>query len=232
MERIGDIFQEGTKYIREQMSGHLIDLSSKPDLYKEYQANEKIALPAFKLPEKLAVVDAIQTRKSVREYAAKPVDKKAVSYLLWSCSGIVRQELGYQFRAAPSAGALYPIETYLVVNNVEELQEGIYHYGIRRHELELLKKGSFGSEVCKAALDQTMCAEAAVVFIWSAIFDRSKFKYGQRAYRYIYLDAGHIAENLALAAVSIGLGSCQIGALYVRFSHFSCGAEGVRYGFD
>jgi len=136
------------------------------------------------------------------------------SYLLWSCTGIVHQEHGYQFRAAPSAGALYPIETYLVVNNVEELQEGIYHYGIRRHELEVLKKGSFGKAVCRAGLDQVMCVEAAVVFIWSAIFDRSKFKYGQRAYRYIYLDAGHMAENLALAAVSIGMGSCQIGALY------------------
>lgn len=214
MEAVGDIFQQKTKYIRNQMSGHRIDLSSRPALYKQYPESEKITLPAFELSEKLALVDVIKKRKSIREFIDKPVSKEDLSYLLWSCTGIVRKEYGYQFRTAPSAGALYPIETYLVVNNVEELQEGIYHYDIRGHELEVLKKGSFGEAVCKAALDQVMCAEAAVVFIWSAIFDRSKFKYGQRAYRYIYLDAGHIAENLALAAVSIGLGSCQIGALY------------------
>ena len=203
MEEIGNIFQQKTKYIRNQMPEHAVDLSSRPALYKQYPDKEKMALPVFEPPDKLALVDLIKKRKSVREFADKPVSKELLSYLLWSCTGIVRQEHGYQFRTAPSAGALYPIETYLVVNNVEELQEGIYHYGIRSHELEVLNKGSFGKAVCRAGLDQVMCAEAAVVFIWSAIFDRSKFKYGQRAYRYIYLDAGHMAENLALAAVSV-----------------------------
>ena len=214
MEKIGDSFQQETKYVRNRMSGHSVDLSSRPALYKQYPESEKVALAVFEPSEKLALVDAIKKRKSIRDFDDKPVSKDILSYLLWSCTGIVRQEHGYQFRSAPSAGALYPIETYLVVNNVEELQEGMYHYGISGHELEVLKKGSFGEAVCRAGLDQVMCAESSVVFIWSAIFDRSKFKYGQRAYRYVYLDAGHIAENLALAAVSIGLGSCQIGALY------------------
>jgi SagB-type dehydrogenase family enzyme len=96
---------------------------------------------------------------------------------------------------------------------VEETVPGIYHYSIRNHFLELLKKGDLAVDVARAALDQRMCAEAAVVFIWTAIFQRSKWKYAQRAYRYVYLDAGHIAENLALAATSLSLGSCHIAAI-------------------
>lgn len=97
---------------------------------------------------------------------------------------------------------------------MENIIKGVYHYNIEFHHLEELKKGDFRTDITRAALDQSMCYQAAVVFIWSAIFNRSKCKYGQRAYRYIYLDAGHIAENLALSATSINLGTCQIAALY------------------
>ena len=106
------------------------------------------------------------------------------------------------------------IETYLVVNNVEEINPGVYHYNIQNHYLELLKEGDYAAETAQAALGQRMCADAPVVFIWTAVFQRMKWKYDQRAYRYVYLDAGHIVENLALTATSLGLGSCQIGALF------------------
>jgi SagB-type dehydrogenase family enzyme len=117
-------------------------------------------------------------------------------------------------RAAPSAGALYPIETYVVVNAVSGIEPGVYHYGPERHELDLIRVGDFGPEFARAALDQRMAARASVVFAWTAVFERSKWKYKQRAYRYVYLDAGHIAQNVALAAVALGLGSCQIAAIY------------------
>ncbi|MDI9644673.1 MAG: SagB/ThcOx family dehydrogenase, partial [Candidatus Verstraetearchaeota archaeon] len=94
------------------------------------------------------------------------------------------------------------------------IQSGLYHYAVRRHYLEEICLGELGAEVASAALDQSMCAEAAVVFLWSAVFARSKWKYRERAYRYIYLEAGHIAQNLALAAASLGLGSCQIAAFF------------------
>jgi SagB-type dehydrogenase family enzyme len=97
---------------------------------------------------------------------------------------------------------------------VEDVSEGVHHYSVKSHLLEELRPGDFRGEVASAALGQKMCLQAAAVFIWTAIFYRSKWKYEQRAYRYIYLDAGHIAQNLALSATSIGLGSCQIGALY------------------
>jgi SagB-type dehydrogenase family enzyme len=139
---------------------------------------------------------------------------KKLSQLLWATQGITHTINGYDFRAAPSAGALYPIETYLVVNRVENIEEGIYHYFVPEHSLKLLVKGDFSVKIAQAALDQDMVRHSAVVFVWTAVVERSKWKYRQRAYRYIYLDAGHLAENLFLAAESIDIGACGIGALY------------------
>jgi SagB-type dehydrogenase family enzyme len=98
--------------------------------------------------------------------------------------------------------------------NVDGLEPGIYHYDVRRHELEPMWKGDCRADIVAALLDQHFIAESNVVFLWTAIFQRSKWKYKQRAYRYVYLDAGQIAQSLALAAVALGLGSCQVGALY------------------
>ena len=117
-------------------------------------------------------------------------------------------------RAAPSAGALYPIENYLVVNRVSGLEPGLYHYGVEGNELHLVKAGDMGRETARAALGQNMCEEASVVFIWTAVFARSRWKYKQRGYRYVYLDAGHICSQLSLAAVDQGLGSCAMAAFY------------------
>jgi SagB-type dehydrogenase family enzyme len=132
----------------------------------------------------------------------------------------------YALRSVPSAGALYPVETYLSVQMVEAIEAGIYHYSVREHELELLRTGDFQAAVSEAALDQGFLAEAAVVFAWTAVFARSKWKYKERAYRYVYLDAGHIAQNVALAAVALGLGSCQIAALYDDEVNVILGVDG------
>jgi len=149
-----------------------------------------------------------------------------LSYLLWACDGITRREKGYEFRTAPSAGALYPVETYVAANGVTGVIPGIYHYSVRHHALEQFRKGNLGEEVARAALDQGICASAPVVLFWTAIFERSRWKYGERAYRYVYLDAGHMAQNLALAAVSLGLGSCQIAATFDDEVNELLGADG------
>ena len=143
-------------------------------------------------------------------------------------TGVQRKEQGYEFRTVPSAGALFPIETYLVVNNVKNLEKALYHYDIQAHALEELKVGCFSERLARAALGQEMCVDASVVLIWTGVFARSKWKYGQRAYRYVYLDAGHIAQNLALSAVSIGLGSCQIGAFFDDEINQVIGLDGVE----
>jgi SagB-type dehydrogenase family enzyme len=214
MDAVGDNFQQETKYQKHRMPSKPLDWASRPPLYKHYPDSQTVILPDIPAVPDAALYDVLRNRKSVRAYDSHPLSKESLSYLLWASTGISRNEDGYAFRTAPSAGALYPIETYLVINHIKEIASGVYHYHIQDHCLELLKEGGYGVETAAAALGQQMCAEAAVVFIWTGIFQRMKWKYGQRAYRYIYLDAGHIAENLALAATSLGLGSCQIGALF------------------
>jgi SagB-type dehydrogenase family enzyme len=214
MNPVGDNFQKETRYHKDKMSGKPLDWASQPNIYKNYPDCQTIQLPDISPLADTTLHEVLKKRKSIRKYQNKPIKKEILSYLLWASTGISRTEGGYEFRTAPSAGALYPIETYLVVNNVEEIKPGVYHYNIQNHYLELLKEGGYAAQTVQAALGQKMCADAPVVFIWTAIFQRMKWKYDQRAYRYIYLDAGHIAENLALAATSLELGSCQIGALY------------------
>ncbi|MHC4293426.1 MAG: SagB/ThcOx family dehydrogenase [Planctomycetota bacterium] len=208
----GDKFQKNTKYDPVSIRSHFIDWTNQPPLYKEYRNSEKTKLPTPKIEQKMSLDETLKKRRSVRHFSSKPLSLQEVSYLLWASTGTQRIEAGYEFRTAPSAGALYPIETYIISNNVTDLQNGLYHYDIKNHQLEKLKLEELSERLVTAALGQHFCKTAPVVFLWTAIFQRSKFKYHQRAYRYIYLDAGHIAENLALASVSLGLGSCQIGA--------------------
>jgi SagB-type dehydrogenase family enzyme len=226
MSGTGDKFHQETKYDPDRMPGHRLVRDAKPALYKEYRGSEKISLTRFKPVEQMSLDEVLKQRKSIREFRQDPISKDQLSYLLWASTGIQRIEQGYEFRTVPSAGALYPIETYLIINDAADVEQGVYHYSVKDHCLEQLKKYDVRFEITRAALDQRMCAKAAVVFVWSAVFERCKWKYGQRAYRYIYLDAGHIAENLALAAVSLNLGSCEIGALYDEQVNAIIGVDG------
>jgi len=220
MSGTGDRFQQETKYEQGKMPDHKLDWEAKPDLYKEYPQAEKIELPGFEPARAMSLDQTLKQRKSIRDFQDKPISKGQLAYLLWASTGIQRAEDGYEFRTAPSAGALYPIETYVVANNIKSLEPGVYHYAIRSHQLEQLEKRDLRR--------QGMCATAAAVFIWTAVFERCKWKYGQRAYRYIYLDTGHIAENLALAAVSLNLGTCEIGALYDDHVNAIIGIDGTK----
>jgi len=228
MDVVGDRFQQETKYDLRRMPDHRLDWSAKPDLYKEYPQAEKIVLPAFEPSQPMSLDKTLRQRKSIRDYQDRPISMGQLAYLLWASTGIQRVEDGYEFRTAPSAGALYPIETYVVANNIKSMEPGVYHYAIQPHQLELLQQRDLRRQIAAAALGQGMCAAAAAVFIWTAVFERCKWKYGQRAYRYIYLDAGHIAENLALAAVSLNLGTCEIGALYDDHVNAIIGIDGTE----
>lgn len=213
-EGIGDEFQKSTKHSRERIIGGYLDWANKPETYKKYPSAKTIPL-SRQLPTKsLPIADVLKKRRSVRSFSPKPLSFADLSFLLWASTGIQRREQGYDFRTVPSAGALYPIETYLAANNVENLDQALYHYSIEVHALEVLKVGDFAENFVHAALEQRMFLEAPVVLVWTGVFERSKWKYAQRAYRYVYLDAGHIAQNLALSATGIGLGSCQVGAFF------------------
>ncbi len=211
----GDDFQKLSKYRRESLGGKTLDWANKPPLYKKYppklkrfellKPQEEGGMPLFKV---------IKDRRSERNFSNKAVTEITFSQILWAVQGITLANEYHQFRAAPSAGGLFPIETYCVINQVIGFIPGVYHYQVPYHSLVLIKAGSFGAELARAALSQKMVRDAAFNLVWSAMIERSKWKYDQRAYRYVYLDAGHIGQNAALAAVACGLGSCQIGAFF------------------
>jgi SagB-type dehydrogenase family enzyme len=226
--KIGDDFQRETKYVRGEVAGPGLDWANKPETYKEYSDAATITLESPRLKGGKSLWETLRGRRSVRTYGRDPITHSELSRLLWAAQGITRRSGGAAFRTAPSAGALYPIETYLVVHRAAGLEPGIYHYAVLKHALEQLRVGDFRGPAARAALDQRIAFDADVVFAWSAMFERSKWKYGQRAYRYVYLDAGHIAQNVALAAVAMGLGSCQIAALYDDEANALFGVDGEK----
>jgi SagB-type dehydrogenase family enzyme len=177
-----------------------------------------IRLPAEPAGNGLSVEKAIANRRSQRDFTGATLSLAEFSHILYYSSGVTDKRLG--LRAAPSAGATYPIEVYAVGNNVEGLAKGVYHYLIESHELELLREGDFRDEMSRAALGERMFKQANIIFALSAIFQRTQLRYRERAQRYIFFEAGHIAQNTYLVATSMGLGACAIGAFYDdEFNH-------------
>lgn len=183
----------------------------KPPQYKRYAEAEKVELPK---PQYRGMVleEAIEKRRSIRDYSKEAMGKTALSQLLYSAQGVTGKTYGHSLRSAPSAGALYPFEIYVVVNNVRDLPQGIYHYSVLDHSLELVKAGDFSGQITDGGLGQEMLGAANVTFVLSAVFDRVRHKYGERGSRYTYIEAGHISQNIYLQAVSLGLGSVSVGA--------------------
>jgi SagB-type dehydrogenase family enzyme len=214
-KRIGDRYQQETKYTRDGMKIYSSETLERSGQYKQYpDALNVVALPK-KLPEAQAGFwKTVAGRRSIRDFADNALYFDELVLLLFATQGITEKLDDNLFRAAPSAGALYPVETYIMVNRVAGLVPGIYHLNVRKQSLELIRLGELGSLLAMAALGQNMISNSAATFIWTGIAGRSTGKYHERAYRYIYLEAGHIGQNLCLAAAALGLGCCTIGAFF------------------
>ena len=171
--------------------------------------NRLIELPDPETQGSVPLETTLRKRRSVRSFKQEPLSLAAVSQLLWAAQGITSR---YGFRTAPSAGALYPLELYVAVGNVEKLETGIYNYTPREHGLILIEKGDRRAALARAALGQSPVSQAPVVFIIAAVPARTAVKYGQRSWRYVFQEAGHAAQNLCLQAVALKLGSVVIGA--------------------
>jgi SagB-type dehydrogenase family enzyme len=213
-DNIGDVYQLETKYYRNQMSGGRMQMPDISEFYKTYPDSEAISLPEPDLSSGESIWDVMRQRRSIRDYSSEEVSINELSILLWGIQGVTARRGNYAFRTSPSAGALYPIETYILVNRVNGLEPGVYHYNVLNHSLEVVKKGNFDAELTHAVLEQDMVTDSALTFIWTAVIARSKWKYRERAYRYIYMDAGHIGQNAYLSAEALGMGCCAIGAFF------------------
>ena len=226
-EGIGDLYHQETKYRREGVPQEGLDWAHQPPPYKEFPyVLKNFSLRPLDQKGGHSLWEVIAQRRSIREFSNSPIAFSELSQLIWATQGITSKAWGFEFRTSPSAGALYPIETYLVVNRVEEIPPGLYHYHVKKAQLLLLKEGRFGPDLCQAGLGQEILEEAACVFVWSAIVERAKWKYPERAYRYIYMDVGHIGQTLYLAATALNLGCCTVGAFFDEEVDRVIGADG------
>jgi SagB-type dehydrogenase family enzyme len=161
----------------------------------------------------MPVRDSIASRRSRRTYSADPMTIEELAYLLWMTQGVTayKEETGEVFRAAPSAGGRFPIDTYLSVHRVEGLKPGVYRYRSHNHELVLIRESpGISSEMVAACYGQETLGKAAVVFVWAAVPYRTEWKYSYLSHRMIAMEAGHICQNLYLASESIGAAACAM----------------------
>ena len=172
--------------------------------------NEKIKLPEPKYDGNISVEQALLERRSVRAYKDGPLTLNEVSQLLWAAQGITNSRR--MFRTAPSAGALYPLDVHIVIGDVEEVTNGVYKYRPQQHELVKVRNGNVRDKLAIAALGQTCVGEGAIVIVFSAVYERTTQKYGNRGIRYVHMEAGHAAQNVFLQAVSLNLGMVVVGA--------------------
>lgn len=222
---IGKEFMKKTQYKFMEPSAQSKGLP-QPPLELDYDPSKQaIDLPK---PQELAIKDlslreAIESRESIRKYSDQSLSLMELSWLLWCTQG-VKEVMGTRvtLRTVPSAGARHAFETYLLVNNVNGLQQGLYRFIAIEHKLVLINKDEkIADKITMAALDQSQVKKCNVTFLFVAVLERMKWRYGVRGYRYLHLDAGHVGQNLYLAAENIGCGVCAIAAFEdKKINHF------------
>jgi SagB-type dehydrogenase family enzyme len=185
---------------------------SSPVSETEKIVGEIISLPGPSLKGAISLEEAILERRSTRDYQDKGLNLDQVSQILWAGQGITDKSSG--FRSAPSAGALYPLELYLVVgeNGVKELSAGVYHFVPQGHKLEKISSSDLRTKVMEASLNQGFIAQAPIVLIITGEYERTTKKYGERGKQYVHLEAGHAGQNIYLQVESLGLGTVTVGA--------------------
>lgn len=173
------------------------------------EPNEPIKLPNPELTGEQSVEMLLQQRRSVRSYQKSSLNLTEVGQLLWSAQGVSDAQ---GLRTAPSAGALYPLKLFVVVGDVNELSPGIYQYNPEEHSLLKTANGDLRKLVQKAALNQSCIGDAAIILVFTAIYQRTTWKYGDRGVRYVHMEVGHAGQNLFLQAEALDLGTVVVGA--------------------
>ena len=231
MNSIGTEFIEKTKFQNLDRSDQSRNLP-QPPLEMEYDtsrpvidlpATENITIRSFDLRL------AIEARRSIRNYSQEPLTIEELSYLLWVTQGVVKVTPGATFRNVPSAGARHALETYLLINNVRDIPEGMYRFLAIDHKLvEVNSDPDIADRITQGCLEQDFIRKSAVTFIWVADVYRMKWRYGERGYRYLHLDAGHACQNLYLGAGSLDCGVCAIAAFSDDYMNDLLGLDGVK----
>jgi SagB-type dehydrogenase family enzyme len=207
---ISELYHENSRIIAEArgiaQSAESIMVASVG--FKRYVHSLRTALPAESVDRKSAIFSAIVKRRSCRTYTGAAIPLEALSDLIFYSLG---QSVDGEGRFRPSAGGLYPLELYLMCFNVLGLEPALYHYDVRSHGLSQLERRDFRSELSKAIFVEGAVHNAAAAIVITGVFGRSKIKYGERAYRFVLLEAGHAMQNICLASTVLDLGTCPVG---------------------
>jgi len=187
-------------------------IAPKEVSYQTIITGQAIALPKSKTSGFMSVEEAIAKRRSIRDYTPEALSLEEVSQLLWAAQGVT--EGASSKRAAPSAGMTYPLEIYLAVGEkgVKDLPVGVYKYIPQNHSITKMLDEDVRYPLQEAALRQTWVGDALVTIVIAAIYERTTVRYGDRGMRYVYIEVGHVAENVFLQAVALNLGTVPIGA--------------------
>lgn len=179
--------------------------------FKSYPRLEKFLLKRIVL-KKNSIGKIIWERQSLRNYKNKTLSKTELSYLLYEAAGLKKfgKTIDQSKRPYPSAGARFPLEIYPLIFNCDGFKKGVYHYNVKENCLELILQQDLRKWLLKATAGEWL-TKASVIFIITGVFDRIRVKYGDRGYRYILIEVGHLAQNLSLIATELGLQSCPIG---------------------
>ncbi len=218
MSGIGKEFYQSTKYApQKELKG----------LQPPAEPQKVVSLPVPPQGARKDLAEALSSRRSRRKFTGVPLSLAQLSFLLWASDGVSEPDLPPLYRTAPSAGAKHPIDTYVVATRVEGLEPGVYRYMVEGHSLELLRRGDFELEAVEAAAGQEWIKNSAALFVWTAVFERTTSRYKDRGYRYVFLDAGHIAQNLYLSVEALGLGMTAIAALIDDAVNAIVGVDGI-----
>jgi SagB-type dehydrogenase family enzyme len=225
---VGVIYHQWSKPGVIDALGSVANWGQPVDLYKAYPGARLVSLPEPRLEGGLPSARAIATRRSTRSYSRQPMTLDELSRFLFLTSGISSDKFGNARRTAPSSGALYPIEVYPIVHNVDGLERGAYHYAYREHALELVRAEDMRGPIVEQGLGQEFLGQCGAVLFVTMILQRMRPKYQDRSYRYGLLEAGHVGENAYLAATDMGLGACGIGAFMDDAMNEMLGVDGLE----
>lgn len=187
-----------------------------PERFKKYSKDDSMVslpVPSKEVISKSDIFSCIDDRRSHRKFKNEKITLDELSYLLWATQGLSKGQKGdiYNRRTVPSGGGRHPFETYLVINNVEDVLPGVYRYSPLEHSLVFLyEPKNMRNKVVELSLDQDFVGEAPIVFFWSVVPYRSEWRYSVAAQKVILLDCGHLCQNLYISAESIGCGVCAI----------------------
>jgi len=228
--QIGPDFMRRTQFQNLEPSGQ--QLGHRPPYPELPFQGETLDLPDPKsvTTQQIDLKQAIENRKSERVFLDESLSLDTLSFLLWATQGIKEVDQGETFRTVPSAGARHAFETYVLIHKVEGIEPGLYRYLALSHKLGIVNTTpEIGERIAQSTLQPDLIQTSAITFLWTAVIDRMTWRYGERGYRYVHLDAGHVGHSLNLAVQAVACNACTSAAFNDDDLNRALGLDGLKH---